>query len=279
MALARPQERYAGLGLDWLVKSSNNCFLQELLSQILKINPPWTFQKNTLYTEIVGFLGRKNVFLWNALRCVSSGTLRTSSFNISHTGHPSKTLTCRVKLGIKHGVQNNWSGVVQFQRSTCCIDRRNATNLSLLNGVHPAGRMLLSITVFKNTVVAKSFQGRPKNLVQKTFREFQKQPNPRNISGPLLLSYLHLETDQQRQEHPNQERNRPHSHNSGIGYICPITISWGVRQVGSLPCDDASTTGSIGKHDLLKPAESTDQYQSLSVITALVRRSRCAETK
>lgn len=192
--------------------------------------------------------------------------MRTNSFNISHTGHPSKTLTCRVKLGIKHGVQNNWSGVVQFQRSTCCIDRRNATNLSLLNGVHPAGRILLSITVFKNTVVAKSFQGRPRNLVQETSCDIQEQPNPRNIFGPLLLLRLHLETEQQRQKPPNQERNRPHPHNSGIGYIGPISISWGIGQVGSLPCDDTSTTRSVSKHDLLKPAEGTDQSLSVTAL-------------
>jgi len=33
--------------------------------------------------------------------------------------------------------------------------------LALSNGVHPAGRMLLSIKVSKKTVVARSFQGRP----------------------------------------------------------------------------------------------------------------------
>lgn len=36
------------------------------------------------------------------------------------------------------------------------------THLALSNGVQPSGLILLSITVFKYTVVARSFHGRPR---------------------------------------------------------------------------------------------------------------------
>lgn len=48
-----------------------------------------------------------------------------------------------------------------FASETNCATDGAGAYLSSLNAVHPAGRMLSSMKVFKKTVVARSFQGRP----------------------------------------------------------------------------------------------------------------------
>lgn len=67
-----------------------------------------------------------------------------------------------------------------------------------MNGLKPAGVILLSINVFKNTVVASSFHGRPVAIVaqhQEDVPEVRTRFSYQgNIDRQLLLSNSHQET-------------------------------------------------------------------------------------
>lgn len=141
-------------------------------------------------------------------------------------------------------------------------------HLALLKGVHPSGRMLSSMKVFKKTVVAKSFHGRPKSSSMSSWLPLQVEhliSLPRkHLSAVTVVALASGDWDVKLSADfsPCPTSENTYSDDRRVWDIGAIPISRCVGEVCSLPSDQPTPTSPVREGNILEPAISQEEKSS-----------------